>query len=317
MTEGMQTVLHPDVAKLRALAEEAAKKGDQALIDCLKRHPEFFKHEELHDIVKQAEEAYDRITAKQTAEAETEQQKTVLTEKKAEQFTPEQTRTNAAWVISRYDGFAETAAAMEVNLNEADGSTAAWVAQTLTKTMKAVRQDGKWIFYGWVRDAMRTQRDNALALVQAKADHLFSVFAENLRQAEAILDEIARVPKGAHSILAQSARKKFDYARNTRFYWWALSAIERMINGSNNPVIDLLRKDPELAEVIAVAPHNRAAMPLIEAMKARVEKRLIALEEKIKARRQAHAQKSAGQRERQLTRSARSAKFLKGGNKSR
>jgi hypothetical protein len=195
---------------------------------------------------------------------------------------------------------------METDLSQADGQTASWVAHILAEAMKAVRKDGKWIFYGWVRDAMRTQRDKAAALAKTKADQsaatLFSLFSENLRQAEEILEEIPRVPKGAHSGLAQSARRKFDYANNTRFYGWALAAIERMLDGSNNPVADLLRADPELAREVATAEEGRRAFPLIQAMKARVESRLAALEKTIEERRQAHAEKSAGQTDRQKRR---------------
>lgn len=283
----------------RHMAEKAMKNGDEAFVAFVEAdgHEVYLEVDQLADLAEKAAEAYDRIAVREQAEkaarAEADRQDAEQTDT-PRIFTEEETRANAARVISRYEGFEAVADAMEANLDKVDAKTLVQVGQTIAEAMKATRKnDHKWVFHSWVRDAMRRIRDQAFAMANERAERMVFIFLAPLLNVWRILSAERIASRDL-----EMAERMFGQARpSDQWAPWALKALERLITASHP---DLYEVSVELAsEIRAGLAEYRGASALINGMMARIPG---LMDEARKANHRRTEQKNSERRARQLAR---------------
>jgi hypothetical protein len=236
----------------------ARKEGDVALVRFVEENREILEDDQLADVAELAGEAYDRLEAKEAAE------KAAKAKSAPRVYTEEETRRNATNVVADYDGFEEAAKAMATNFELADAKKLVWVCQTVADAMKATRDDGKWLFHGWVRDAMRIVRNRAYEQANEKNTAVAMNFLAPLLAAWKLLAEerISRQDIDTAEKLANRVRPSYEWPV------WAKKALEQCICTSHPALFDVL---VDLAdEVKSALPEHRGASALIDGLLERI-----------------------------------------------
>jgi hypothetical protein len=283
------------VIVLRSQFERLAKQGDKALVAFVEENRAIMEDDQVSDLADKAAEAYDRLKTKkveETIEQVEVQEKADKASSKTEDQANRERRGKIAAIFSS-KGYDEAAVAIEQELEGADPKTLDRIVAVLSPTKTQLRKaqkigdesviEGGAIvaagLYGWANHWAYDHRNNALKALNLMAEitaiklfvWLTTLVSKALRAVESAKNAWSDKFRDG---LVRQARQHLEEANVIRFQGWALSALERLMNGSNNPVFEALRNDPELAGTVGVAPDGRRAVALLDAMKNRVENRL-------------------------------------------
>jgi hypothetical protein len=259
------------VQVLRDQFDRIAEQGDEALVAFYEEN--HLAIEEVEDLAAKAADVYDRLKAKKAAEA-TEKVEVHMEAKKAKtEDQANQERRSKIANIFEVKGFDEAAVAVKMDLDGKDAKTLNEVVHVLDDAIPVAE------LYGWAKHYAYVHRNAAKKALDAMAEDtatkLFIWLSAVISRALRVLDSL----KNARSDffregLVRQARQNLDEANGIRFQGWALAALERLMIGSNNPVVDMLRSDSDLAGSVGAVPDGRKAVALLDAMKNRVENRL-------------------------------------------
>ncbi len=222
-------------------------------------------------------------------------------ERKEYVFTDEQTRANAIAAVAKMEVYPEVVAALEADLDHTDRKELSDIAHTLGEAMKATwppedgRKQGKWVFYGFVRDEMRTVKEKAYELSNVIAEEGVMRFLENLGWAfrMVLTARICKENVGAIRFQLHAARPAEHWAQ------WSLKAVERMVNNNDTRLVECAGEG-FLTHIRSSAPEGQRAIAFINGLQARVAS---GLEQFSQDQKKAKTAKEVERRARQLARS--------------
>lgn len=262
--------------QVRVLRSQFSKlSSDEAIVAFVEENRVVMEDGQVVDLADKAAEAYDRLEArkakKAAEQAEQAEQVEVAVEKTEDQANVERRQKIAAIFVAK--GYEEAAIAIQMDLNGKDAKTLSEVVKTLDS---AIRESE---LYGWAKHYAYCHRNSAKKaldlMAEATATKLFIWLSAVLSRALRALDSLKNARSDSFKEgLVRQARQHLVEADSIRFQGWALAALERLMNGKNNPISDLFVSDKDIAGTVFAAPDGRKAVALLDAMKNRVEKRL-------------------------------------------
>jgi len=261
------------VSVLRSQFERIAAESDEALVAFVEENRAIMEDDQVSDLAEKAAEAYDRLDNKKVAEAT--EKVEVHSEAKKVKTEDQANAERRSKIASIFEakGFDEAAVAVEMDLDGKDAKTLNEVVHVLDDAIPAAE------LYGWAKHYAYIHRNEAKkvldAMAEATATKLFIWLSAVISRALRALDSLKNARSESFKEgLVRQARQHLEEANVIRFQGWALSALERLMTGANNPVVEALRNDPDLAGSVGTVADGRKAVALLDAMKNRVESRL-------------------------------------------
>lgn len=234
--------------------------------------------EQVEELVEKARAAFDRLEAKKAKEAKAqvvEQEEAGEAKEKSEVEANAERRTKIAAIFAA-KGFDEAAVAIEQELEVADAKTLSDIVKVLDSAIPEAK------LYGWAKHYAYIHRNSAKqaldAMAEGTATKLFIWLSAVIGRALRALDLVKSARSDTFKAgLVRQAQERVEEANGIRFQGWALAALERLMAGHDNPVVEALRTDRELAGTVGAAADGKKAVALINALKERVEKRIAAV----------------------------------------